>query len=70
LSDDRIVAIGLLTQREVEMLGQGFSRLWPLDDTPCFNELLKAIDQAEREQTMPASEMLEQPDPQRITGGS
>ena len=70
MSDDRIVAIGLLTQREVEMLGQGFSRLWPLDDTPCFNELLKAIDQAEREQTMPASEMLEQPDPRRITGGS
>jgi hypothetical protein len=49
LADERIVAVGLLTQREVEMLGHGFSRLWPLDDSPCFSELLQAIDRAERE---------------------
>ena len=45
----RIVAIGLLTQREVELLGHGFSRLWPVDETPCFTELIKAIDEADRE---------------------
>jgi hypothetical protein len=49
LAEERIVAVGLLTQREVELLGHGFSRLWPVDETPCFQELLKAIDEADRE---------------------
>lgn len=46
---ERIVAIGLLTQREVELLGSGFQRLWPVDKTPCFTDLLQAIDEADRE---------------------
>ena len=45
----KIVAVGLLTQRDVDVLGHGFSRLWPVDETPCFNDLLQAIDEAERE---------------------
>ena len=49
MPEKRIVAIGLLTQREVELLGHGFSRLWPVDETPCFTELIKAIDEANRE---------------------
>ena len=49
LAKERIVAVGLLTQREVELLGHGFSRLWPVDDSPCFQELLQAIDDADRE---------------------
>jgi hypothetical protein len=49
LPEKRIVAVGLLTQREVELLGHGFSRLWPVDETPCFAELIKAIDEADRE---------------------
>jgi hypothetical protein len=49
LAKERIVAVGLLTQREVELLGQGFSRLWPVDKTPCFQELLQAIDDADAE---------------------
>jgi hypothetical protein len=49
LANERIVAVGLLTQREVDLLGQGFSRLWPVDDTPCFQDLLQAIDDADRE---------------------
>ena len=46
---ERIVAVGLLTQREVELLGHGFWRLWPVDDTPCFQDLLQAIDDADLE---------------------
>jgi hypothetical protein len=46
---ERIVAVGLLTQREVELLGNGFSRLWPVDKTPCFTDLVKAIDDADEE---------------------
>ena len=49
MPEKRIIAIGLLTQREVELLGHGFSRLWPVDETPCFTELIKAIDEADRE---------------------
>ena len=49
MPQDRIVAVGLLTQREVELLGHGFTRLWPVDDTPCFTDLIKAIDDADRQ---------------------
>ena len=49
MAKERIVAVGLLTQREVELLGHGFSRLWPVDETPCFQELLQAIDDADKE---------------------
>ena len=49
MAKERIVAVGLLTQREVELLGHGFSRLWPVDQTPCFQELLQAIDDADAE---------------------
>ena len=49
MTGDRIVAIGLLTEREVQLLGHGFTRLWPVDETPCFTDLLRAIDDADRE---------------------
>jgi hypothetical protein len=37
-----------LTQREIELLGMHYDRLWPIDDTPCFGRLLAAIDDADR----------------------
>lgn len=49
MTEERIVAIGLLTQREVDLLGTNFERLWPVDETPCFTQLLQAIDEADRE---------------------
>ena len=49
MADDRIVAVGLLTQRDVQTLGPSFDRLWPVDEVPCFSELLRAIDEADRE---------------------
>jgi hypothetical protein len=45
---DRIVAIGLLTQRDVFALGHDLSRVYPIDDAPCFGALLGAIDDADR----------------------
>lgn len=45
---DRIVAIGLLTQRDVFALGHDLSRVYPIDDAPCFGTLLTAIDDADR----------------------
>jgi len=52
---ERVVAVGLLTQRDLDVLGQEFTRLWPVDETPCFNDLLKAIDEADEELRRSAS---------------
>ena len=43
-----IIAIGLLTRTDLDMLGTGFRRAFMIDDTPCFEELLSAIDAAEQ----------------------
>ena len=44
---DRIVAVGLLTQRDLNLLGHTFNRLWPVEEVPQFDELLRAIDDAD-----------------------
>jgi hypothetical protein len=49
VSKDRIVAVGLRTENDLDMLGDSFTRLWPVEDTPCFSQLLDAIDEADRE---------------------
>ena len=45
----RAVAVSLLVNEDVRMLAPAFSSLWPVDQTPCFGSLLKAIDDADRE---------------------
>jgi hypothetical protein len=47
--DEAIYAVALLTRSQVTMLGPTFARLWPVEKTPCFGELLAAIDDADRE---------------------
>jgi hypothetical protein len=42
------VAVGLLTQRELNLLGPSFERAWPVEEAPAFSELLRAIDDADR----------------------
>ena len=49
MAENRIVAVGLLTQGDLNLLGSSFRRLWPIDETPCFSQLLQAIDEADRE---------------------
>jgi hypothetical protein len=49
MAEERIVAIGLLTQSDLNLLGPTFSRAWPVEQTPTFTELLKAIDEADDE---------------------
>lgn len=48
MTSERIVAVGLLTKNDVRLLGPTFDRLWPVEDAPCFNDLLRAIDDADR----------------------
>jgi hypothetical protein len=47
VSQDRIVAVGLLTRHDLNVLGPSFDRVWPVEDAPSFNELLRAIDEAD-----------------------
>ena len=51
---ERIIAVGLLTRRDLEVLGPTFDRIWPVEDAPHFNELLRAIDQADRNLQQPS----------------
>jgi len=44
---ERIVAVGLLTRRDLNLLGPTFDRAWPVEDAPAFNELLRKIDEAD-----------------------
>lgn len=44
-----IVAIGLLTQDDIRRLGNNFSRLFPVPRDGAFDDLIKAIDEADRE---------------------
>jgi hypothetical protein len=52
---ERIVAIGLLTRRDLDVLGPAFDRIWPIEEAPHFTELLRAIDDAD-------SDFQQQPD--------
>lgn len=45
---ERIVAVGLLTRRDLQVLGPTFDRIWPVEEAPHFSELLRAIDDADR----------------------
>jgi len=47
---DDIVAIGLLTQDDIRRLGENFSRLFPIPRDGAFDDLIRAIDDADREQ--------------------
>ena len=46
---DRVVAVGLLTQRDVEVLGVGFRRLFPLEGNESFDDLLEQLDRLPRQ---------------------
>ena len=45
---ERIVAVGLLTTHELQLLGPAFDRAWAVEEAPAFNELLRAIDEADQ----------------------
>jgi len=49
MNNDHIVAVGLLTQSNLDIFGPSFSHPWPVDEAPHFHRLLRAIDEADRE---------------------
>lgn len=42
-----IVAVGLLTQNDLERLGAGFNAMFPVEHTDDFQHLIDAIDRAD-----------------------
>ncbi|RYF03001.1 MAG: hypothetical protein EOO77_31720 [Oxalobacteraceae bacterium] len=44
MPSDRIVAVGFLTQNDLKVLGEGFSRMFPVDDDAGFDDLLGKLD--------------------------
>ena len=44
----QVVAVGLLTERDLAVLGQGFRRAYRLDEHQDFHDLLAAIDAADQ----------------------
>ncbi len=42
--DNRIVAVGLLTQRDLDVLGTGFRRTFAVDQPYAFADLLHQLD--------------------------
>jgi hypothetical protein len=49
MAHEPIVAVALLSQKQVNWLGSSLKKVYRIDETPCFSELLQAIDDAERE---------------------
>jgi len=49
LPEDRIVAVALLTESDLTVLGPTFTRAWPVEDAPVFGQLLREIDKADIE---------------------
>ncbi len=44
---ERVVAVGLLTERELAFVGQSLRRVYRIDEGDCFGDLLRAIDDAD-----------------------
>jgi len=49
VTEDRIVAVGLLTQRDLDVLGNGFRRMFTVEDGDMFADLLEKLDEIEIE---------------------
>jgi hypothetical protein len=47
MPNEPFVAVGLLTRRDLDVLGSGFRRAFPLDNKTDFSDLLVEIDRAE-----------------------
>lgn len=51
LEHDKIVAIGLLTETHVRMLGSSLQKVIPITDDGMFDDLLEALDKADSANT-------------------
>jgi hypothetical protein len=61
MDQEPIIAVGLLTRRDLNLLGPTFDRVFPVEDVPQFDELLEKIDQADSglEKSRPMTDTIE-----------
>ena len=45
MSSSPIVAIALLTREDLQAIGGSLHRAYPISEVPCFDELLRQIDE-------------------------
>lgn len=43
MPSDRIVAVGFLTKNDLKVLGEGFDRMFPVDNDAGFDDLLAKL---------------------------
>jgi hypothetical protein len=48
VSSQRIVAVALLTEQDLQMIGSTLAKAWPVEDAPNLEDLLSAIDETDR----------------------
>ena len=48
MGSEAFVAVGLLTRRDLDVLGSGFRRAYPLREDTDFGDLLRRIDEVDR----------------------
>ena len=53
MRNEEYVAVGLLTRPDLDVLGSGFRRAYPLNHDTDFSDLLKRIDQVDRRPGQP-----------------
>jgi len=58
---ERLIALGRLKPADAESLGPAPDQAYPLDEAACFDLVLKAIDEAER-QVWQECDAINQPD--------
>jgi len=46
-----VVAVALLTREELDLIGPTLERVWPVEQVPGFEDLLRAIDEADERLT-------------------
>ena len=46
MADDPVVAVGLLTETNIRMLGTSLRQVFPIPDDHKFDELIRALDEA------------------------
>ena len=64
MDQDRIIAVGLLTRSDLNLLGPTFDRLWPVEEfqgEEAFEELLRAIDEADERLKRQRMELRHEP---------
>lgn len=55
MEQERVVAVGLLSERELAFVGQSLRRVYRIEEKSCFDDLLRAIDEADLRRTGPAA---------------